>query len=225
MTFNETDLGFELRHEKFLAFFGKKDSTLKNLRTNYPELEWSWVKQVHGDYLHEAPKRGSSEVEADAQWTMQKKVGLITKTADCVPVLAFNKITRSVLSIHAGWRGVALKIVPKSLLQLQILSHQICDWEIFVGPHILQNSFQIKEDSYLLLKQSTSLKDDTWIKTAADGYQADLITLLKSQLDEIHVPASQIHVLAYDTKSDTRFHSFRRDKDTSGRQISFIALT
>lgn len=224
MKFQETDLGFEYRHDNYLAFFGKKDSTLKNLRAAYPDLEWSWVKQVHGDFLHEAPQRGSSEVEADAQWTQSKNVGLITKTADCVPVLAHNKITHSILSIHAGWRGVALKIVPKSLLQLQHLSHQIGDWEIYIGPHILQDSFQIKEDSYLLLKQSASVKDEMWVKKTADGYQADLITLLKAQLHEIHVPESQIEILSYDTKTDTRFHSFRRDKDVSGRQISFIAL-
>src|SRR5690606_35378219 len=108
--FRETDIGFEYAEARFLVFFGKYNSTIQNLRSHYPYLDWSWAKQVHGDQLLEAPV--SSDQRADAQWTQVSGLGLIVMTADCIPVLAVHKSTPMVLAIHAGWRGVANQIIP-----------------------------------------------------------------------------------------------------------------
>lgn len=221
MTFEETEFGFTVKNQDCLVFFGKHNSTIYNLRSAYPLLEWSWAKQVHGDNLIEAPN--SPQQEADALWTKSKKLGLIIRTADCMPVMGINKSTQAIISIHAGWRGVASQIIPKSLKKLENQSHPLNEWNLFIGPHIMQNSFHIKDDTYMQLKSSTSLADSKWIKRTDSGYQANLFQVVLSQLQEIHIDESQITSLLIDTPTDLRLHSYRRDRENSGRQISFIA--
>lgn len=224
MKFQETEYGFECLNSNFIAFFGKHNSSLQNLRTAYPYLDWSSVKQVHGDNLVESNLPMTGEIEADAQWSSTSKLSLITRTADCVPVLAYHPGKKTVISIHAGWRGVANRIVPKSFLYLKNLGFTAADWDFFIGPHIMQKSFNIKEDSYDLLKRSTELPTDQWLEKTNDGFRADLLSVVKHQISDVGGDESKIHELVFDTQTDLRFHSFRRDRENSGRQISFISL-
>ncbi len=220
--FQETNIGFEYSNDRFLAFFGKHNSTIQNLRSHYPYLDWSWAKQVHGDQLLEAPV--SSDQKADAQWTRVSGLGLIVMTADCIPVLAVHKPSSVVMAIHAGWRGVANRIIPKSFQQLQSASEPLTDWQIFIGPHILQFSFEVQNDTLKALADSTPLDETEWVNSSNGHHNVDLYKIVVAQMMEVGISESQIQSLLLDTKTDLRLHSFRRDKDLSGRQRSFIAL-
>lgn len=223
MSFLENELGFELQTDDYLVFFGKHNSTLQNVRKAYPHLDWAWVKQVHGDILLKSENSISCDREADAHWCELLKLGLIVRTADCIPIMAYNSEKKFALSIHAGWRGVANKISSKSLKKLQ--NHAPLEgWKFFVGPHVLQKSFEIKDDAYQILKNSTTLPDVEWLQKTELGYKANLNVILASQLKEVGIKQSQLNFLEIDTVTDMRFHSYRRDKEISGRQISFIAL-
>jgi len=47
----------------------------------------------------------------------------------------------------------------------------------------------------------------------------------RDQLIEAHVPEAHIHLMGLCTFCDAaRFHSYRRDKDSAGRMISFIRI-
>jgi len=51
----------------------------------------------------------------DALVTDEKRVALSVTTADCVPILLFDPIHRSIGAVHAGWRGTADAIVQRTL--------------------------------------------------------------------------------------------------------------
>ncbi|MFN9068966.1 MAG: laccase domain-containing protein, partial [Bdellovibrionales bacterium] len=68
-----------------------------------------------------------------------------------------------------------------------------------------------------------SLSTDMWSEWIESGWLVDLNVLLLDQLVSLGIQADQIKWLNLDTKSDLRFHSHRRDRELSGRQISFIA--
>lgn len=214
MTFHETDLGYEYRGDQYLVFFGKKDSSLENLQKAYPHIHFKSLWQVHGNDLLQTTSHSENNIKADAHWTVDQGIALITKSADCIPVLAVSKDNSKILAIHAGWRGVQNRIIPKSLKAIGL------DWHIYIGPHITKESFVIQEDCLNLLKQCTRLNSDLWY---SDG-KADLYEIILNQISEATNGKSSVHSIVFDTKTDNRFHSHRRDHEKAGRQNSFIVL-
>lgn len=74
------------------------------------------VSQVHGDGVVEARAATgalSTVGEADAVWTRVPGLAVAVRVADCVPVLLHAPGV--VAAVHAGWRGVAARIVPKAV--------------------------------------------------------------------------------------------------------------
>jgi polyphenol oxidase len=212
---NETDLGFEIKTLDFFAFFGKKESSLENLQRAYPQFEFRMLSQVHGNTLVNSTfDSENNSVKADAHWTGDKNLALISKSADCIPILGYCESEQRVLAIHAGWRGVQNLILPLSLKQLG------GKWDLFIGPHITQNSFEIQDDCFSLLKKSTILNSGLWFS----GGKADLFKIVMGQLDTVADNVNSVESLIFDSKTDLRFHSFRRDGASAGRQNSFIAL-
>jgi len=222
VSFEETELGFEYIENNIIYFFGKHCSDLLSLQKKYPLLNWSSVKQVHGNRLVESSQPSLNFTEADAQWTKESNLALITKTADCLPVLGFNALTSTIVSIHAGWRGVANGIVGKSIQSLSD-PNSLKSWKLWVGPHIMKNSFSIRSDAIEILKEGTTLPSEEWLIKENDSSYADLSKILESQLINIGLNSKQVEKCFFDTKTDFRFHSFRRDQQLSGRQISFVA--
>ena len=210
----ETELGFEIESESHLCFFGKKTAHIEILKKAYPLFVFKEVKQTHSDILTYSTDKSLLE-NADAHWTDQKSIALYIKTADCIPLLVIDKQSKNILAVHAGWKGVENKIIEKSLLFLE--------WQnifAFWGPHILQDSFEVQEDVYHQLMKSSYSKRIDLFKKNNNRYHINLLEIAKSQVSHI-CESSEVEIL-FDTKTDLRFHSHRRDKEIAGRNISFI---
>ena len=222
MLFEEKDFGYEFHSNQFLCFFGKFNSELQNLYKSYPNLDWVSLKQIHSDVLVESSQGLLNSTEADAHWSTKKNLALVTRTADCVPLLGYNTTSKNIISIHAGWKGVASGIVPKSLKKIAA-ENPLQDWQLFMGPHILQESFEIQSDVLKLLEKSTDLSSENWATKDKNSYFVDLSKVLLAQIQSIGVPTGSVEKCLFDTKTNLKFHSHRRDRELSGRQISFIA--
>jgi YfiH family protein len=211
--FKETDLGFCYQAKNHFVFFGKKNCTIENLKKVYPSFEFRQTKQTHSDILIQSIPTSES-TEADAHFTIEENVALVIRTADCIPALIYNADLDLVLAVHAGWRGVENKILLKSLKHL-ILSKNL---NIYVGPHILQNSFQVD----LEVKNKLQPTSDQFYEKENKFY-IDLKSILTQQIQTF--AEFKMSVLEIDTQSDLRLNSFRRDKEKSGRNLSFIVKT
>jgi YfiH family protein len=220
----ETPQGLKIEGDDFLILFGNREARLENLKALYPQLQFCRMKQVHGHTILEAKVEGEIR-EGDAQLTQQKNWALNVITADCTPVMFFCPRGKYIAGAHAGWRGVQQRIVPLTLEKLKALGCSIGNLHIFIGPHIEQKSFQVQEDvSQALLASFSNPNKSSVVLKNETGFLIDLEKILIEQLQEYGVKPSQIHSDSHDTMTDLRFHSFRRDKESSGRQISFIAL-
>lgn len=211
--FKETELGFCFQAKNHFVFFGKKNCTIEDLKIAYPSFEFRQTKQTHSDILIQSAQDCES-TEADAQFTTDKDVALVVRTADCVPALVYNTETGLILAVHAGWRGVENKILLKSLKYLNLNKNL----NVYVGPHILQKSFQVD----LEVKNKLQPRSDQFYEKDNKFY-IDLKSILTQQIQtfaEFHIDS-----LDMDTQTDTRFNSFRRDKENSGRNLSFIVKT
>ena len=219
MSFIETDIGFIKEQDSHLIFFGKNSATLEKIKKSYPQLTFRGVTQKHTDICVPSTE-DSSDVIADAHFTSEPNVALIIKTADCQPILAYDK--DKVLAVHAGWRGVENQITSKSLLQAGLKQA-----EIFIGPCIQQSSFEVdldvKEQLEKICKIARNSSEFEKAFVAKNNkFYIDLIQIVIAEIKAAGVNAS-ISLLPFDTLTNPKFHSYRRDKLNSGRNYSFIA--
>ncbi|MEC4812465.1 MAG: peptidoglycan editing factor PgeF [Scytonema sp. PMC 1069.18] len=123
----------------------------------HPEASVYRLKQVHGNMVL-APKEIASHLttsgEAEDSAPLAAGDGLISDqslqavwvaTADCTPVLIADEKTGHVASVHAGWRGTALKIVPQAIARMQAQGSQLKDLRIAMGPAIAGEVYQVSE--------------------------------------------------------------------------------
>jgi len=73
--------------------------------------------QVHGNHVvHVGPEEGGRVIqETDALITDSPEVALLMRFADCAPVLFFDRVHHAVGLAHAGWRGVAVGVIPATV--------------------------------------------------------------------------------------------------------------
>lgn len=226
MTFVETELGFEIKQDQFLYFFGKKSSSLIHLQSAYPYLAFTRIKQTHSKIvLNSTPRTDHNEnpPEGDAHWTNRNGHALLIATADCLPVLMADPASQRCAAIHAGWRGIEQRILPEVLLTLKKLGSHVADLQIALGPHIGFESFEVQQDvGQQLIASSPLARSEDCARLFPNGkMKINLCQIAQKQLQEGNAKATLL--LPYDTMTDPRFHSHRRDRENAGRQLSFIA--
>lgn len=220
------ELGTLLETETFLALFGNRDSQISNVQQMFQGLKFKRIKQVHGNrVVHTSPHSIDFSSEADAHYTSDQLLGLCIATADCVPVLLYHDNPRWICSIHAGWRGVENRILSKAVSSLSRAGCKPESLQVFVGPHIQRTSFEVGNDVRdQLLKSFKGDPELVWDKVTEHKSKVDLHQILKFQMLEHGISLDHAFFEMKDTVTDASFHSFRRDRENSGRQLSFIAL-
>ncbi|MBE6340631.1 MAG: peptidoglycan editing factor PgeF [Bacteroidales bacterium] len=80
----------------------------------------------------------------DALVTNLRGVCLLILTADCVPIVLYDKRQKVIAAIHAGWRGTAMQIVVHTIEKMTSVFNSVpCDIEAVVGPHICGKCFEV----------------------------------------------------------------------------------
>ena len=80
----------------------------------------------------------------DALITNLLHVCLLILTADCVPVVLFDKEKKVVAAVHAGWRGTAQQIVVHTIdKMISAFGSRPADIMAAVGPHICGKCFEV----------------------------------------------------------------------------------
>jgi YfiH family protein len=161
--------------------------------------------------------------ETDAVITNLKGVCIAIKTADCVPVLLFDRKRKVVAAVHAGWRGTVQDIVSITIHKMvEVFGSAPGDLFAGIGPSISPKVYEVGEE--------------VWNKFSPEFYQPTnpakvdkrLINLWNAnyhQLIKAGVPADQIEVARICTFSDTdRFFSARRDGLKTGRMATGIMI-
>lgn len=231
MTFNDSPLGLELITDNFYLLFGNKNLKVSTYKSTISErmeeeLEFFYVNQVHGDGIHFINDSKAQPEEADAMICSKKNLALTIKTADCVPVFIFDKVTKQLAMIHAGWRGVLNDICLKSIRHMNPSSPE--DLVIAIGPHIHSNNFQVQSDLVNLFQSKFPfIKDPTHFVPDLNQeghYFMNLGKILRDRL--FHELKTNIELLDCntDTFAHQSFHSFRRDGDQAGRNLNIAYL-
>ncbi|WP_218082349.1 polyphenol oxidase family protein [Anthocerotibacter panamensis] len=168
------------------------------------------LHQVHGAEIftpEQLPARG------DALIAREPAVSVWVASADCVPVLLASD--RYVAAIHAGWRGTAQAILPKTLGALQRQGIDLTAVRVAIGPAIGLHRYPVGPEVAL------QVLDTLGIDTPQS--HLDLKEINRQQALAQGVRPENISVSPYCTYDHADlFYSYRRD-GRSGVQFSGIA--
>ena len=174
--------------------------------------EYALVSQVHGHDVIAAEKGGILG-KADALKTQKPGLVLAIRTADCVPILV--EAQASVVAIHAGWRGIANGIIEKTLVDIPDLKAAV------IGPCISVDAYEVGSEVVEGIAQ-TGIPLEVFVQERQPRPHVDLKAAAAYQLRRAGVAV--VDVLPHCTYLDENFHSYRRDKNRSGRLAGLIAF-
>jgi YfiH family protein len=128
---------------------GEKE-LLKNI-TGISMEKQIFLDQVHGDRvlrLDNYPEKDFVTYDqADGIVTGLSGLCLVIRTADCVPVFAFDPENHVMGASHSGWKGTMLKISSKMVeLMCDEYGSKRENISIFILPSIGPNSYEVKND-------------------------------------------------------------------------------
>ena len=85
----------------------------------------------------------------DALITNRHNHCLAISTADCVPLLLYDRMNKAVAAVHAGWRSTVQHIALLTLQKMQLLyGTQPLDVVACIGPSISQQAFEVGDEVY-----------------------------------------------------------------------------
>jgi YfiH family protein len=199
----ETARGLECRNQ--LAIFLKVNNSIE------------WINQVHGTNIVNMPLKESAE--ADGSMTTERGVVCEVITADCLPVVFADKSGTVVGIVHAGRRGLLDNIISCMIKKMNVNPADILVW---IGPGIAVDNYEITD---IIRNDFLKVSADyapAFKYNGGDKYLLDLYMIAKIQLKSLGILQSNIYGAEWDTFSDKRFHSARRDKDHAGRMATLV---
>ena len=187
------------------------------------------LNQIHSNkfvFINRNFNLNKKKIKADAVITDQKKLPIAILTADCVPILLYDKKKNIVAAIHAGWKG-AFKGIVKNVINFMLKKG--CNKNNIiaaVGPSISKANYNVKDD----FKQKFLKKDKrnkVFFSNKKNIIYFDLPNYVKSQLKLNKI--SNIDMKNIDTfVKKNNFFSARRSiiskHDDYGRNISIIMI-
>ena len=184
-------------------------------------------KQVHGAdvlILREDPKTLNYPLLYDAAITDREEVALGVWTADCLPILMWDKSKGVVATVHAGWRGLRYEIAQRTILRMkETFGSSPKEILVGIGPGIGPCCYEIGTEVVDLFRSPYG-SHRSFIYNRGGRSYLDLCSVTQLQLLKAGVPSENMEVMPLCTacRKDL-FFSYRRDGKT-GRQLSFIML-
>lgn len=202
---------------------------LSRILSSEEPLHYVLANQTHSDTIKcitEKQTRGweslSDAIEnCDALITDLKGVVLGILTADCVPILLYDKKKEVVAAVHAGWKGTKAQIAYKTV-QKMIEEYGSRPEEIIAGiaPSIGRCCYEVgKEVAEHFFDTPEAFTQK------GEKYMLDLPFINKQQLLAAGLSEANIEMSHTCTACDVeRFFSYRKEQGCSGRFMSIIGL-
>jgi len=162
--------------------------------------------------------------DTDGVITKEKKVILVVRNADCLPLVFVEKETGLIGISHQGWRGSIKRMAKKMVDKMVELGGKKEKIIVGFGPAIGQCCYHIDEERYYQFKQEFDGYSDKIFSYPQGKIFLNLSLLNYLLLLNEGVSEKNIDFFPFCTKCDkNRFFSFRRDnKKNYGEMFNFI---
>ena len=167
----------------------------------------------------------------DAIMTSLPDVCIGVSTADCIPILLYDKVNRAVCAIHAGWRGTVSRIAEKAVKDMcEAYGSKPSDLIAQIGPGISLDSFEVGDEVYEAFSKAGFDMSAISRKYPAkvlhtEKWHIDLPVCNRLQLIAAGIAEENVSVADICTfKQHDTFFSARRLGISSGRIFTAILL-
>ena len=162
---------------------------------------------------------------ADAVLTNRRGVFVGIRTADCVPLLLYDKKRSVAGAVHAGWRGTAAGILKKALRTMtERFSSSPEDILIAVGPAIGCCCYEVGPEVPDGVLKASGAGD--YIKMKGSRHHIDLPEANRLQALSMGILQENIWLSGECTFCNPdKYYSYRHDKGVTGRQYAIIGIT
>ena len=211
------------------------------------------LRQIHSSVLVYAVADTASTdkpLKGDGLMTDEPGLLLAVQTADCIPVLVFDRKRRSVAAFHAGWRGTAKRIVESGVGRMRVeFGSRPEDLVAAVGPGIGPCCYAVGEEVRSSFESQFSYADDLFCEVfdtdsvrtkypmlfltqRAPGHSptgpslhVDLAEANRRQLLDAGLNQRSIQIVGGCASCDsTLFFSHRASNGHAGRMMSVIGI-
>jgi YfiH family protein len=186
------------------------------------------VTQVHGRRVVDADDfplvagpdiHPRLDVEADALVASREGLLVGVRTADCVPILLVAPAYGWAAAVHAGWRGTINDIAGAAVEAAEAAGVPAASLLAALGPSIGPCCYEVS----LELGERFAAAGLSSPPPAAGRPHLDLRAVNRLLLERRGVPAEGIVQWGPCTRcAQDRYHSFRADPESAGRQVSWI---
>ncbi len=155
--------------------------------------------------------------DTDGLVTNKEGIALITRFADCTPILLFDPVKRVQANIHSGWKGTLQRIGANGIdVMIDKYNCDPKDIIAIIGPTIGKDDFEVDKDVMEMFEDQFAFYNEIIRKKDDVKYLIDLATTNKRILSAYGIKEENITIVDISTMSDSRFHSYRRDKAEFG---------
>ena len=208
----------KIKVQKNLSYVSKKMFLNKN--------KLILMHQTHSNKVLEIKKNNyKRRINSDAIISQEKGLLLGVVTADCVPILLYEKRNKIIGCIHAGWKGAFSGIIKKTILKIKRINSKNIIFAS-VGPCIGKKNYEVDiefENKFLI--QSKKNKK-YFSKKNKNKRLFDLRKFVADRLLELKVKVDHVNHDTFEEKHN--FFSYRRSSKLNhrdyGRCISVIRL-
>ena len=183
------------------------------------------IKQVHGsDVLVAEDVSPDEKACGDALITNVSGLGVAVQTADCIPVLIADARKMAVAAVHAGRKGVADGVLPRTIERMkEKYGCEPRDLRAALGPAISGNRYEVGEECLPPFRAQHRNWRDFTAPLGRGKWLLNLPRAAMLQLASAGIPESRIGAPGPCTFSESsRFFSYRRDGPPTGRLLSVI---
>ncbi|OGT32612.1 MAG: hypothetical protein A3C44_04445 [Gammaproteobacteria bacterium RIFCSPHIGHO2_02_FULL_39_13] len=190
-----------------------------------------FLKQNHGNTIFVLDDKnkintpvGFFQRSGDAIITAEKKCAIGVVTADCLPVVLYDQKNNVVGIVHAGWRGLASKIMTATINKMrEYYGTHSSDLIIHLGPSAGVCCYEVQSD---LL---THFAESIFEKKIAEKRNGKIYF---NPMRAAHIEALADHVASNNIHSNNNhctictpgYCSARKHKENAGRQPSVVIL-
>ena len=186
------------------------------------------MNQTHSNRVVKIDKKNQDikRVNADALITKIKNIAISVLTADCVPILIYEKKNQVVACVHAGWKGAINGILENTFNQI-INMNKDNNFYVSVGPCIGLKNYEVGKEFYDEFLRENKINKKFFFQNRNNKIFFDLRKYINFKITKFDV--KYVENIDHDTYAEKEsFFSFRRsvklkEKDY-GRCISTIGL-
>jgi len=175
------------------------------------------AEQIHGDHIEVVEQPGLYR-KTDGLITKNPNLILTIQVADCAAVMVADTENRIIGIFHAGWRGAANNIVSKGVKTMKSMARKDPHYTAYISPCISERNFEV---GYEVAERFPAKFVDY---TSYKKPHINLKSYLKAELVNAGVQIGLIEISDECTMDDTRFYSYRREREKAGRMLGCMYM-